>query len=119
MGTFGLIILSTKGHWLRVQRAEGHRLGTKRRGEWSWSHGVVSFLMGCERLKVRLREPNRKKEWRRQTSWAKAGTTDEGGVVLCGSGALESGRGLKALLFLSLEGQLASFTDYPSSVPQF
>lgn len=80
MGTFGLIILSTKGHWLRVQRAEGHRLGTKRRGEWSWSHGVVSFLMGHERLKVRLREPNRKKEWRRQSSWAKAGTTDEGGL---------------------------------------
>ena len=104
---------------MRVQRAEVHRLGTKRRGEWSWSHGVVSFLMGCERLKVRLREPNRKKEWRRQTSWAKAGTTDEGGVVLSSSGALESGRGLKALLFLSLEGQLASFTDYPSSVPQF
>ena len=49
-GTSGLIILSTKGHWLRVQRAEGHRLGTKRRREWSWSHGVTAFLMARERL---------------------------------------------------------------------
>ena len=104
VGASSLINLTAKGHGLRVQRTEGHRLGAKKGGEWSWSHGVVAFLMGQKRLEVNLGEPDRKQEWGRQTSSAKAGATDGEGLVPGVSGTLESGRGLKALLSLSPEG---------------
>lgn len=79
-------------------------MGAKKGGERSWSRGVVAFLMGQKTLEVNLGEPDRKQEWGRQTSWAKADATDGEGLVPGGSGALESGRSLKVLLSLSSEG---------------
>lgn len=63
VGASGLINLTIIGHGLKMQKAEGHRLGAKNGGEWSQSSGAVAFLIGQERLEVRLREPDRKQEW--------------------------------------------------------
>lgn len=71
-GGSGLMVnLTTKDHGVRVQRAEGHRLGAARGGGSCCSLGVIAFLIGKERLEVSLGEPETDRN--SGSSWARAG----------------------------------------------